>query len=164
MPAQATPEEITELVLELGRNLTGHFDAQLAELDLTVPQAMLLRQLGDAMPMRDAAARLHCDASNVTGIVDRLEARGLLERKQLTADRRVKQLVLTPEGRRLRRRVDSLLSTAPGLSTLAPAQQKALRDLLKRTLERGKGKSAPLASRPPSPIREVEPGGSALRG
>jgi DNA-binding MarR family transcriptional regulator len=104
---------------------------------------MLLRQLGDAMPMRAAAAKLHCDASNVTGIVDRLEARGLLERKQTTKDRRVKQLVLTPEGRRLRRRVESLLSTTPGLSALAPSQQEALRELLKRTLERSKARSAP---------------------
>jgi len=97
---------------------------------------------GRRSTMGALAKSLHVRMPTMTGIVDRLEARGLLERKQISKDRRVKQLVLTPEGRRLRRRVDSLLSTTPGLSALAPPQQEVLRDLLKRTLERSRGKSA----------------------
>ena len=48
------------------------------------------------------ARGLACDASNVTGIVDRLEARGLIERRPGASDRRVKVLVITREGERLR--------------------------------------------------------------
>src|SRR4029077_9058134 len=94
----------------------SHYQARLAEPPLTSPQAMLLHQLDDPLPMNEVAGKLHCDPSNVTGIVDRLEGRGLIERQHLTKDRRVKQLALTAEGRRLRRRVETILSSAPGLS------------------------------------------------
>lgn len=134
MAKKGAQEEIVRLLMDLSRNLTNHYDARLAELHLTLPQAMLLRQLGDALPMNAVAGKLHCDPSNVTGIVDRLEARGLIERQQLAGDRRVKHLALTAQGRRLRRRVETILSAAPGLSALAASEQAALQDLLKRSL------------------------------
>ncbi len=129
-------DEITRLAIELGRTLTGHVESRLSELDLTFPQAMLLQQLGESLPMNQAAGRLHCDPSNVTGIVDRLEARGLITRTPRTTDRRVKDLVLTAEGRRLKRRVDQLLLDAPGVTSLSAADQTLLRDLLRRSLQR----------------------------
>src|SRR5260370_5164755 len=126
MGAPTKSEEITRLVLDLGRSLSSHFDAQMTKLNLTLPQAMLLRQLGEPLPMNEAAGKLHCDPSNVTGIVDRLEARGLIARRQLSTDRRFKNLVLTAKGRRLKRRVDATLSSAPGSSVLDAAAQVAL--------------------------------------
>ena len=48
------------------------------------------------------AETLSCDASNVTGLVDRLESRGLIRRQPSSEDRRVKILHLTPAGSRLR--------------------------------------------------------------
>jgi len=134
MATQSRPEEIVRLLMDLSRNLMSYYDTKLAELHLTMPQAMLLRQLGDALPMNEAAGKLHCDPSNVTGIVDRLEARGLIERQHLTKDRRVKHLALTPAGRRLRRRVDAILSAAPGVADLGTADQTALLNLLTRSL------------------------------
>ncbi len=127
-------QEIVRLVMDLSRNLMSHYDTQLAALNLTFPQAMLLRQLGDALPMNQAAGKLHCDPSNVTGIVDRLEARGLIERRHLTKDRRVKHLALTPAGRRLRRRVEAILAGAPGVSDLGASDQSALLNLLSRSV------------------------------
>jgi DNA-binding MarR family transcriptional regulator len=134
MAKSTKQEDIARLVLDLSRNLTGHYGAKLAELHLTIPQAMLLRQLGDALPMNEAAGKLHCDPSNVTGIVDRLEARGLIERRTVATDRRVKQLALTPAGRRLRRRSEAILQTAPGVSDLPAGDQAALLALLTRSL------------------------------
>lgn len=136
MASPRQQEQIVRLVMDLSRNLSSHYDAKFAELNLTFPQAMLLRQLGDALPMNEAAGKLHCDPSNVTGIVDRLEARGLIERQHLTKDRRVKHLALTPEGRRLRRRVDAILAAAPGVSDLGAADQAALLALLDRSVRR----------------------------
>lgn len=135
METSTRPEEIARLVMELSRSLTSHFEGQLAELNLTIPQAMLLRHLGDALPMNAAAGKLHCDPSNMTGIVDRLEARGLVERRQLGTDRRVKHLVLTEEGRRVKDEVDVILSFFPGVSALSITDQAALRDLLTRSLD-----------------------------
>ena len=137
MAERRRQEEIVRLVLELSKTLVSHYQARLAELHLTSPQAMLLHHLDDPLPMNEVAGKLHCDPSNVTGIVDRLEARGLIERQHLTKDRRVKHLALTAEGRRLRRRVETILSSAPGLSTLPAADQAALQDLLERSLASG---------------------------
>src|ERR1700674_5966110 len=92
MAERRRQEEIVRLVLELSKTLVSHYQARLAELHLTSPQAMLLHHLGDPLPMNEVAGKLHCDPSNVTGIVDRLEGRGLIERKNLTKDRRVKVL------------------------------------------------------------------------
>src|SRR5260370_3106168 len=116
--------------MDVSRTLSSHYDAKVAELHLNLPQAMLLKQLGDALPMNEAAGKLHCDPSNVTGIVDRLEARGLIERQHLTTDRRVKHLALTPAGRRLRHKVEAILSAAPGVPRPGAADQAALLGLL----------------------------------
>ena len=89
--------------------------------------------------MNEVADKLHCDPSNVTGIVDRLERRGLVTRRQLETDRRVKQLVLTPEGRRTKRTVESMLASSPGLGGLADADRLALRDLLNRSIDPDQG-------------------------
>ena len=66
----------------------------------TVPQARLLDVLrpGEPMPMTEVARALHCDTSNATGLVDRLEQRGLLERRPSPTDRRVRAVTLTDAG------------------------------------------------------------------
>lgn len=136
MASRTKPQDIVQLVLELSRSLMSDFDGRLADLNLTFPQAVLLHQLGEALPMNEAAGKLHCDPSNVTGIVDRLEARGLVRRQPSPTDRRVKHLVLTADGRRIRRRVDAILSDIPGVGELGAADQAALQDLLTRSLKR----------------------------
>src|ERR1700694_3147370 len=57
---------------------------------------------GRPLPMRKLAETLSCDASNVTGLIDRLEERGLVARRPSADDRRVKDLRLTPAGERIR--------------------------------------------------------------
>lgn len=68
--------------------------------DLSAQQAQLLSRLDPEAPasMRQLAELLGCDASNVTGLTDRLERRGLVERRGLPSDRRVKQVAVTPAG------------------------------------------------------------------
>ena len=127
-------EELAGLVVALSRQLHAFFEAQVGQLDLTPPQAQLLHYLDSPLPMREVAGKLGCDASNVTGIVDRLEARGLLERRTDAADRRIKHLLLTAEGLRLRKRVEDLLVAAPGISGLTDAERLTLRDLLRRAV------------------------------
>jgi DNA-binding MarR family transcriptional regulator len=104
------------------------------EFDLSPRQAHLLRLLADEpAPMRNLACALRCDPSNVTGMVDRLEERGLVERRADPADRRVKMLALTTEGARVRDALtDRLLAPPPELAALSPEDQEALRDLLRR--------------------------------
>ena len=97
--------------------------------------ALLHMDPGTPLPMSELATLLHCDSSNVTGIVDRLEQRGLVERRPYEGDRRVKHVVLTAYGAELRDRVRAHMSEPPEvLRRLAPADQQALRDILRRAL------------------------------
>lgn len=75
-----------------------------AEFDLTSAQGDLLCSLepGQSAPMVSLARSLHCHDSNVTGLVDRLEQRGLIERGSNPKDRRVKLIALTKTGETLR--------------------------------------------------------------
>lgn len=63
--------------------------------------------------MGDLAVLLACDASNVTWLVDRLEERGLVERRPHPRDRRVKSVVLTPEGAKTKALLIERLLTPP---------------------------------------------------
>jgi DNA-binding MarR family transcriptional regulator len=79
------------------------------------------------------AETLDCDRSNVTGIVGRLEARGLVERRMDPSDRRVKNLVLTETGRRQRRRLlDRLAEPPAGICALPREEQMLLQAILRR--------------------------------
>src|ERR1044072_5666272 len=89
------------------------FMAVCREFDLHPPQVMVIRNLEEPRSMREIADLLACDSSNVTGITDRLEERGLVQRTAAEHDRRVKLLVLTPEGERLRREMTARLQTPP---------------------------------------------------
>jgi DNA-binding MarR family transcriptional regulator len=114
-----------------------HLTRTVAELDLAPTQALALRRLepGRPLPMGELAEELRCDPSNVTGVIDRLEARGLVARRTASADRRVKTLVLTAEGAALRERLMAQFHRAPAaLGALSPAEQQQLGDLLRRVL------------------------------
>jgi DNA-binding MarR family transcriptional regulator len=91
---------------------------------------------GQPMPMSRLAETLSCDASNVTGLVDRLESRGLVQRLPAATDRRVKVLDLTPTGLRLR---GELLRRMTGrrrpLSRLSAGDQRALVRILERLVD-----------------------------
>jgi DNA-binding MarR family transcriptional regulator len=83
--------------------------------------------------MNELAGLLGCDNSNVTGLVDRLQARGLVARQANPDDRRVKTVVLTTAGSRLRAQLAQRVSRPPvGYERLSRAEQRQLRDLLRR--------------------------------
>jgi len=84
-----------------------HLPSYGTPLDLSPVQCHVLHLIepGRPLPMSRLADTLSCDASNVTGLVDRLESRGLVRRQPSVEDRRVKVLQLTPAGSRLRRQL-----------------------------------------------------------
>ncbi len=91
--------EIVDLIGTVVARYYEEYDAAAAEHRLTGAQARVLGLLSrEPMPMRRIAERLKCEPSNVTGIVDRLEARGLVERQPDPADRRVKLAAATAAG------------------------------------------------------------------
>ena len=130
--------EAQRLFFEIGMAQRQRAGAALADLGLTFSQAHALRLLDriEPTPMSVLAEKLFCDASNVTGIADRLESRGLIERRSAEGDRRVKALVLTRAGAELRDRVYEIMSEPPApIAALSSADQRALRDILRRAVE-----------------------------
>ena len=127
------------LIHELFMSQKGRFIAIAQEFDLTPMQMGAIRTLDPdrPVPMSELAEALHCDASNVTGLVDRLEARGLAERRGADGDRRVKIIALTEEGARVRGALVTRMSEPPPpLAALPGPDQRALRDILHRALGR----------------------------
>lgn len=113
--------------------MRAHFSARIAEFDLTPPLAMALRSLDEPAPQRELAEVLHCDPSHVTGVVDRLERRHLVERRIDPDDRRVKNVVLTPAGRELRSALEARLrEDAPVVDRLSEDERRTLHALLSR--------------------------------
>ena len=106
-----------------------------SEFELHPAQAGALMQLDQesGSPMHEIAAHLACDSSNVTGIVDRLEARGLVRRRAGERDRRVKYILPTPLGLEVRDALRARMARAPAaIERLSPREQRLLRDLLAR--------------------------------
>jgi len=99
---------------------------------LTPPQARSILRLHEPTPMRALADHLSCDASNVTGIADRLRVRGLVESSS-GDDRRIKLLELTSKGRRLRAAIQrQLAEQTPTMTRLSPAERTQLVTLLEK--------------------------------
>jgi DNA-binding MarR family transcriptional regulator len=127
--------ETVDLVLALSFLLGSNLGAVAAEHGLTPAQARAVVTLAEPAPMRQLATRLSCDKSNVTGIVDELERRGLVARQVDPHDRRIKQLVLTDTGRKLRGALRArLYDEAPAISTLTREEEGQLRELLRQAM------------------------------
>ncbi len=103
---------------------------------LTAAQARSILRLYEPTPMRVLAEHLDCDASNVTGIADRLRARDLVEARP-GSDRRVKLLALTRRGRRLRQTIQrQLAEQTPTMTRLSPSERAQLVGLLQKVTAR----------------------------
>jgi DNA-binding MarR family transcriptional regulator len=130
-------EEIAELVHHLVNAWDAYFEARVREMDvgLTGRQALALWMAGRPLSMGELSMQLGCDPSSATGIVDRLENKGLVRRVADEADRRAKRVELTPDGRRLRRRIEQRLAAArPSVAGLTRTEQRQLRDLLRKAM------------------------------
>jgi DNA-binding MarR family transcriptional regulator len=82
-------------------------DAFIRRLGLSPAESRALASLDPktGRPMRALAREWGCDPSNATWLVNRLEAHGLVTRESVAGDRRVKSVVLTQKGTRLRARL-----------------------------------------------------------
>jgi len=130
-PSRRELDEVVDGLLEVTRRTHEVLAAVAARHDLTTQQVGLLRLLDEPVSMRAFAEELACDPSNVTGLVDRAERLGLVDRVPDPGDRRIRMLTLTPEGRRLREQINGEvagdLAAALGLK---PDDHARVRDLI----------------------------------
>jgi DNA-binding MarR family transcriptional regulator len=105
------------------------------EFDLMPPQQMVLGLLGEPKPMGELALQMHCDNSNITGIVDRLTERGLVERRAAEGDRRIKLVALTDAGREVRDELARRRSEPPDeIAALPEADLRKLRQIFTKAM------------------------------
>jgi DNA-binding MarR family transcriptional regulator len=110
------------------------------ELGLRPPAFGALRALDRPRTMSEVATVLHCDNSNVTGLVDGLEEKGLATRQPAAHDRRVKLIALTAEGRRVRGKLMRAVERPPAwVEGLSEADRRALIEVLGRAIESHRG-------------------------
>jgi DNA-binding MarR family transcriptional regulator len=122
-----------ELLFTYVDKLRTHFEGVAEKHGLTSVQAKVLMFLDQATPMNRIAENLCCDPSNITGVVDRLEERGLLAREEAPTDRRVKNLQVTGAGKKMREAfTTALFSDVPGMKGLSPAQLAEMHRMLSR--------------------------------
>ncbi|MEU8955427.1 MarR family transcriptional regulator [Streptomyces sp. NPDC048518] len=126
--------EVVELIGSVVARYHEEYEEAAAGHALTGAQARVLGLLSlEPMPMRRIAQKLKCEPSNITGIVDRLEARGLVERRPDAGDRRVKLAAPTDEGVAVARSLrESLDFAREPLAELSREERVVLRGLLRR--------------------------------
>lgn len=130
--------EIVVQLLAIGERLRQIVAGVAASFAFTPQQALLIERLGVPRTMGQIAEVLSCDKSNVTGLISRLEARGLVARTADGQDRRIKWLVLTDEGRAIRQEVRDAI-VAHGESLLvdtSPRERELFLDFLRQASER----------------------------
>ncbi|MFE5813070.1 MarR family winged helix-turn-helix transcriptional regulator [Streptomyces sp. NPDC056479] len=129
------PDQLTAEVIALFAKITDlynrEYDTASAHHGLTPQQVKVLLALDEALPMRRIAERLGADPSNLTGMVDRLQSRDLVERVPDPSDRRIKRIAATEAGRAVAQDLRARLRFAGDpLVGLDGDQRHGLRDLL----------------------------------
>jgi DNA-binding MarR family transcriptional regulator len=130
-------QQVIGLWLQMQSRLQAHFAALAAAHSLSAIQAKVLLQLDPARPvtMRALAGRLQYDPSNLTGVIDRLEALGAVRREPDPRDRRAKGLLLTAAGAAMRDPFwQQLIGDAGPLGQLRVGELRQLRAILESAL------------------------------
>jgi len=124
------------MLSSLGYAVSRRFHQVLGPLELEPGEFALLRAVAasEGEPQNALAERLHISPSWMVAIVDDLENRGLLERKPHARDRRVRNLHLTPAGRKLLRQAERKAQQFDLQVTeaLSETELRQLLDLLQR--------------------------------
>lgn len=123
------------VITKAQRNVHQLFKAELAPFGVTPGQYGILRCLWDenAQTAKKLADRLALDGSTITGILDRMEQKGLIEKQTDPKDRRAMQVMLTTKGKKLKKPVSEAIEIANRRALVKLDQQEA--EFLKKVLE-----------------------------
>jgi DNA-binding MarR family transcriptional regulator len=137
-PAPASQQELIDALVMTSFATMAVLNRIAAEHDLSLTQLRVLAILRDRrIKMSELTNYLGLDRSTVSGLVDRAEKRGLLQRAPNPHDGRGVDVFLAPSGMRLAERgvAEVAQSLAPMISVLTPAEGRRLASLLVRMVE-----------------------------
>jgi DNA-binding MarR family transcriptional regulator len=130
-----TSSEAETVLFDLVDVYDRAYEAAAATLSLSSAQACVLGRLDEQRGMGALAQELGCDASNITQIVARLEALGLVTREPNPRDRRARLVGRTPRGDEINHRFVTAFSFArTAVGRLSPDEQDQLTALLRKAL------------------------------
>jgi DNA-binding MarR family transcriptional regulator len=135
--SQQIGEELSQTFSEVVLRRIALIQSVSSEIGLSELQARTLFHIDPKRPamMSEVARKAGYEPSNLTGIIDKLEARGLVKRHSATDDRRVKRVTVTREGRAVRKKLMArLYKPEPWMLALSAQDQLALRDILRKAL------------------------------
>ena len=128
------------------KELRREFESRAAGWDITVAQFQVLRRLwsGDGVGTLVLSRETTLDAGTITGVLDRLETKGLIERVRNASDRREVRVVLTEQGRALEAPLGDVLSdiNERALAGLSESQRRELMAMLEVVRKNLEGQSA----------------------
>ena len=134
MPDRPPPRRIAYQLSQLGTLATRQFGSLIRELDLTPPEAGVLRLLArnPGIGQRDLAGRLGAVPSRVVALLDQLQAKDLVARRRSETDRRSHELMLTESGEAMMLQLSKISRTheAGILEPLSSSERDQLAGLL----------------------------------
>jgi DNA-binding MarR family transcriptional regulator len=133
--ASSLNQNILETFFDLAKQLGVISHSVAADFGVAPSDLLALFKLDGALPMKELAQRMGCDASFITVVADALERHGLVRREPSQRDRRVKNLVLTPEGIAAKKRLmDEFADRMPWCYGLDDTQRQCFLTLLRKTV------------------------------
>jgi len=142
---------VGHLLSKVMSSMRREADSRMASLDLTDAQwkPLWMLRCGRADTAFELAREMDIDAGAMTRTLDRLEAKGLIERVRSETDRRVVHLRLTPEGDRASAEVPHVLAEVNNdhLQGFSKSEWTLLRDLLQKMLDNGEALRAAAAAK-----------------
>jgi DNA-binding MarR family transcriptional regulator len=118
-------------LLMLLKNLQSNIALVAEEYGLTLMQLYTMHAIAEEhTTMGKMAQAIRCDASNVTGIIDKLVAMELVTRQEDPSDRRIKTLQLTSEGSTTLRKIVNAMPGRLGYSNITPKEMSDFRRIL----------------------------------
>jgi DNA-binding MarR family transcriptional regulator len=154
--APALNRDILDTLTGLIKHVGVIAQAIAAEFDIAPHDLLALFKLDGVLTMKELAQHMGCDASFVTSIADTLERHGFARREPSQRDRRVKNLVLTPEGIAAKERLMRELATRmPWCYALDDTERQCFLTLLRKVvdspgLEDGSDAGPARETRPPT--------------
>jgi len=126
-------QEIFDAMSEFIAHMMQRGERLAQRYDVPLPAIKALHRIDAPVPMKDLGQQMRCDPSFVTMIADILEKRGLAKREPNTADRRVKNLVLTDRGQEIKAAVQqSALGMMPWTDALDRSEREQFLELLRK--------------------------------
>lgn len=127
--------EVESALFDLVDQYDRAYESAAASVSLTAAQACVLGRLDQPCGMKQLAADLGCDASNITQIAARLEILGLARRSPDPSDGRARALSRTREGTKVYRRFERAFGFArAAVDRLTPTEQARLSELIRKAL------------------------------